>query len=104
MDPNFSMPAFTEPTFNTMVIYEMHVGTFNNTFTGAVQKLDYLRDLGINAVEVLPVTQNPLFSDHDPADHDWGYDPVQLFAVKSKYGTPQSSRSSSNNAISAISP
>jgi 1,4-alpha-glucan branching enzyme len=89
VDPNFSMPAFTEPTFNTMVIYEMHVGTFSNTFTGAVQKLDYPKNLGINAVEVLPITQNPLFSDHTPADHDWGYDPVQLFAVRSKYGTPQ---------------
>src|SRR6516165_2675592 len=89
VDPNFSMPAFTEPSFNTMVIYEMHIGTFNNTFAGAVEKLDYLKDLGINAVEVLPITQNPLFSDHTPPDHDWGYDPVQLFAVKSKYGTPQ---------------
>ena len=89
VDPNFSMPAFTEPTFNTMVIYELHIGTFNNTFTGAVQKLDYLKDLGINAVEVLPITQNPLFPDHTPPDHDWGYDPVQFFAVKSKYGTPQ---------------
>ncbi len=89
LDPDFSMPAFTEPTFNTMVIYEMHIGTFNNTFAGAVEKLDYLKDLGINAVEVLPITQNPLFSDHTPSDHDWGYDPVQLFAVKSKYGTPQ---------------
>src|SRR6266852_2292704 len=89
VDPNFNMPAFTEPTFNTMVIYEMHIGTFANTFTGAVQKLDYLKNLGINAVEVLPITQNPLFADHTPADHDWGYDPVQLFAVKSKYGTPQ---------------
>ncbi|MGA2258481.1 MAG: alpha-amylase family glycosyl hydrolase, partial [Thermoguttaceae bacterium] len=89
VDSNFSMPAFTEPTFNTMVIYELHIGTFNNTFTGAVQKLDYLKDLGINAVEVLPITQNPLFADHTPPDHDWGYDPVQLFAVKSKYGTPQ---------------
>jgi 1,4-alpha-glucan branching enzyme len=89
VDPNFSMPAFTEPTFNTVVIYELHVGTFNQTFIGAVQKLNYLKDLGINAVEVLPITQNPLFSDHTPPDHDWGYDPVQLFAVKSKYGTPQ---------------
>jgi 1,4-alpha-glucan branching enzyme len=89
VDPNFNMPAFTEPTFNTMVIYELHIGTFNNTFAGAVEKLDYLKDLGVNAVEVLPITQNPLFSDHTPADHDWGYDPVQLYAVKSKYGTPQ---------------
>ena len=89
VDPNFNMPAFKEPTFNTMVIYELHIGTFNHTFAGAVQKLGYLKDLGINAVEVLPITQNPLFSDHTPSDHDWGYDPVQLFAVKSKYGTPQ---------------
>jgi 1,4-alpha-glucan branching enzyme len=92
VEQNFSMPAFTEPTFNTMVIYEMHVGTFGSTFTGSVQKLDYLKNLGINAVEVLPITQNPLFSDHTPADHDWGYDPVQFFAVKSKYGTPREFR------------
>ena len=89
VDPAFSMPAFTEPTLNTMVIYELHIGTFANTFSGAVQKLDYLKGLGINAVEVLPITQNPLFPDHNPPDHDWGYDPVQLFAIKSKYGTPQ---------------
>ncbi len=89
VDPNFTMPAFTGPTFNTMVIYELHVGTFNNTFKGVAQKLAYLKSLGINAVELLPITQNPLFSDHNPADHDWGYDPVQFFAIKSKYGTPQ---------------
>jgi 1,4-alpha-glucan branching enzyme len=89
VDPTFVMPAFTEPSFNAMVIYELHIGTFNKTFAGAIEKLDYLKDLGINAVEVMPITQNPLFSDHKPADHDWGYDPVQLFAVKSKYGTPQ---------------
>jgi 1,4-alpha-glucan branching enzyme len=89
VDPNISIPAFTEATFNTMVIYELHIGTFNNTFAGAIDKLDYLENLGINAVEVLPITQNPVFPDHTPPDHDWGYDPVQLFAVKSKYGTPQ---------------
>ena len=89
VDPNFGISAFTEPTFNTMVIYELHIGTFNQSFVGAVDKLDYLKALGINAVEVLPVTQNPLFADHTPPDHDWGYDPVQFFAVKSKYGTPQ---------------
>jgi len=89
VDTSVHMPAFTVPTFNTMVIYELHIGTFNHTFAGAVAKLDYLKTLGINAVEVLPITQNPLFSDHMPADHDWGYDPVQLFAVKSTYGTPR---------------
>jgi 1,4-alpha-glucan branching enzyme len=89
VDPTFNMPAFTGPTFNTMVIYELHIGTFAKTFAGAVKQLDSLKKLGINAVEVLPITQNPLFADHTPADHDWGYDPVQLFAIKSKYGSPQ---------------
>ena len=89
VDPTFNMPVFTEPSFNTMVIYELHIGTFAKTFAGAVQKLDYLKGLGVNAVEVLPITQNPLFADHTPADHDWGYDPVQLFTIKSKYGMPQ---------------
>ena len=89
VDPTFNMPAFAEPSFNTMVIYELHIGTFAKTFAGAVQKLDYLKGLGVNAVEVLPITQNPLFADHTPADHDWGYDPVQLFAIKSRYGTPE---------------
>jgi 1,4-alpha-glucan branching enzyme len=89
VDPNFNLTPFTEPTFNTMVIYELHVGTFSNTFAGAVQRLDYLKNLGINAVELLPITQNPLFADHTPPDHDWGYDPVQFFAIKSRYGTPQ---------------
>jgi 1,4-alpha-glucan branching enzyme len=89
VDPTFDMPAFTEPAFNTMVIYELHIGTFKNTFAGATDKLDYLKDLGINAVELLPITQNPAFPDHIPPDHDWGYDPAQFFAVKSRYGTPQ---------------
>jgi 1,4-alpha-glucan branching enzyme len=92
VNPDFDISGFTEPSFNAMVIYEMHIGTFNQTFAGAVDKLDYLKALGINAVEVLPVTQNPLFSDHNPSDHDWGYDPVQLFAIKSRYGTPQEFR------------
>jgi 1,4-alpha-glucan branching enzyme len=89
VDTRFNMPAFSVPSFNTMVIYELHIGTFNHTFAGAAEKLGYLKDLGINAVEVLPIAQNPLFADHNPPDHDWGYDPVQLFAVKSRYGTPR---------------
>jgi 1,4-alpha-glucan branching enzyme len=89
VDPNFTMPLFTEPTFNAMVIYELHVGTFNNTFKGAVDKLDYLQTLGINAVELLPIVENVLSTSRSPADHDWGYDPAHLFAIKAKYGTPQ---------------
>jgi 1,4-alpha-glucan branching enzyme len=82
------LPPFNEPSFNTLVIYELHIGSFNKTFTGAAQKLDYLQKLGVNALEIMPITQNPLFPDHHPMEHDWGYDPVQLFAVKSQYGSP----------------
>ena len=88
VEPTAAIPAFTKTTFNTMVIYELHIGTFAGTFRGVADKLDYLGGLGINAVEVLPITQNPLFSDHTPPNHDWGYDPVQLFAIKTAYGTP----------------
>jgi len=89
VDPAFNMPAFTEPTFNAMVIYELHIGTFAKTFAGAIQQLDYLQKLGVNAVEVLPIVQNLLIANHTPADHDWGYDSVQLFAIKSRYGAPR---------------
>jgi 1,4-alpha-glucan branching enzyme len=87
IDSGSAPPPFTGPTFNTMVIYELHIGTFGKTFAGAVAKLDYLKGLGVNAVEVMPIAQNPEFSSHTPPDHDWGYDPVQLFAVKAQYGT-----------------
>ena len=53
------MPRLTEPTLNTIVIYELHIGTFGNTFAGAIKKLDYLKKLGINAVEILPINETP---------------------------------------------
>jgi 1,4-alpha-glucan branching enzyme len=88
VDKGPPLPDFTEPSFNQMVIYELHIGTFGGTFQEAINHLNYLQGLGINAVEVLPIAQNPLFQDHTPPDYDWGYDPAQLFAIKAKYGTP----------------
>jgi 1,4-alpha-glucan branching enzyme len=74
--------TFKQPTFNQMVIYELHIGTFNipkgkslSTFTDAIAKLDYLKDLGINAVELMPVHENARDPKHTPADYNWGYDP-----------------------------
>jgi 1,4-alpha-glucan branching enzyme len=89
IDPTFTMPAFTEPTFNAMVIYELHVGTFNQTFKGVAKKLGYLQDLGVNAIEVLPIVENVLATSRSPNDYDWGYDPAHLFAIKRKYGSPR---------------
>jgi maltooligosyltrehalose trehalohydrolase len=65
------------------VIYELHVGTFTpgSTFDDAIAHLDELRDLGITAVELLPVAQFP-------GARNWGYDGVYVNAVQSSYGGP----------------
>jgi maltooligosyltrehalose trehalohydrolase len=65
------------------VIYEIHVGTFTDegTFDAAVRHLDELRDLGVTAVELMPVAQFP-------GDRNWGYDGVYPFAVQWSYGGP----------------
>lgn len=66
--------------FSELVIYELHIGTFTpeGTFTAAALKLDYLKELGINAIEIMPIAQ---FS----GQHNWGYDGVGLFAVQNSY-------------------
>jgi malto-oligosyltrehalose trehalohydrolase len=65
------------------VIYELHVGTFTpeGTFAAAKNRLDYLVELGITAVELMPIAEFP-------GGRNWGYDGVLLFAPDSAYGTP----------------
>lgn len=65
------------------IIYELHVGTFSEegTFRGAVEKLDTLVEIGVNTIEVMPVTQTP-------GRWNWGYDGANLFSVNHNYGTP----------------
>ncbi|MEM8503200.1 MAG: malto-oligosyltrehalose trehalohydrolase [Cyanobacteria bacterium P01_D01_bin.1] len=65
------------------VIYELHVGTFTatGTFEAAIDRLDDLVDLGVTAVEIMPVAQFP-------GDRNWGYDGVFPFAVQNSYGGP----------------
>ncbi len=67
--------------FNEMIQYELHTGTFSDegTFEGIISKLDYLKELGINTIEILPVAQ---FS----GERNWGYDGVYPFAVHNSYG------------------
>ena len=79
---------FNMATGNELVIYEMHIGTFNvketghpGTFQSAIEKFPYLKELGINAIEVMPIAE---FS----GDFSWGYNPAHPFAVKSTYGGP----------------
>jgi len=65
------------------IIYELHVGIFTpeGTFEGAIQKIPYLKELGITAIELMPVAEFP-------GRRNWGYDGVDLFAPHSSYGGP----------------
>lgn len=72
--------------FNELVLYELHVGSFNadgtvGTLYDVIDRLHHLQDLGINAVQVMPVTE---FA----GDMSWGYNPADPFAVESAYGGP----------------
>lgn len=64
-----------------LVIYELHVGTFSptGTFYGVIDDLDRLCELGVNAIELMPVAQFP-------GERNWGYDGVYLYAVQGSYG------------------
>ncbi|MEW6410017.1 MAG: malto-oligosyltrehalose trehalohydrolase [Nitrospirota bacterium] len=66
---------------NDFIIYELHVGTFTKegTFEAIIPYLDYLKKLGITAIELMPVAQFP-------GTRNWGYDGVHLFAPQNSYG------------------
>lgn len=70
------------------VIYELHVGTFSpgGGFSGVSERLDYLVDLGVTAVELMPVADFP-------GQRNWGYDGTLLFAPDRAYGTPEELKS-----------
>ncbi len=70
--------------FRKFIIYELHVGTFSRdgTFESVIPYLDYLKELGITAVELMPVAQFP-------GERNWGYDGVYPFAPQNSYGGPR---------------
>jgi len=83
---------FQIASWNELVIYELHVGTFfrqpgnaNGLFAGVAAKFDHLRRLGINAIQIMPVAE---FA----GNRSWGYNPSHLFAVESTYGGPAALR------------
>jgi len=69
---------------NKYIIYELHTGTFSpaGTFDGIIEKLPHLKDLGITAIEIMPVAQ---FA----GNRNWGYDGTFPFAVQNSYGGPE---------------
>ena len=87
--PEAKTQAFQIPPHNELVIYELHIGTFGKskvqdspgTLEGAIARLPYLQELGINVVELMPLAE---FA----GGYSWGYNPSNIFAVESDYGTP----------------
>lgn len=79
------------PPNEHLVIYELHIGDFRGgpgdrrkkpgDFQALIQKLDYLVELGINAVELMPVNEFP-------GHHSWGYSQRGIYAVENSYGSP----------------
>jgi maltooligosyltrehalose trehalohydrolase len=70
------------------VVYELHVGTFSpeGTFAGVEKKLDHLVELGVTAIELMPIADFP-------GKRGWGYDGVLQFAPESAYGRPEELKS-----------
>ncbi|MDX6663988.1 MAG: maltooligosyltrehalose trehalohydrolase, partial [Solirubrobacteraceae bacterium] len=76
--------GFTPPARHDLVVYELHVGTFSTagTFDGAIEHLQALAELGVNAIELMPVADGP-------GMRGWGYDGVYPGAAHRAYGGPQ---------------
>jgi maltooligosyltrehalose trehalohydrolase len=79
--------AWTPPELDEMVFYELHVGTFTpaGTFQSAIDRLPYVKDLGVTAIELMPVGDFP-------GNRNWGYDGVAIYAPARCYGTPDDLR------------
>lgn len=83
---NWGGVEIPKPGRKDTVIYQMHIGTFAGsptprTFDHATNYLDHVKDLGINAIKVMPVNE---FA----GGQSWGYNPADLFAIESAYGGP----------------
>lgn len=80
----WSDPSWKGIPLEDYIIYELHPGTFtkDGTFYSAAEHLDHLSELGVTAVEIMPVSQFP-------GTRNWGYDGVYPFAVQNSYGGPE---------------
>jgi 1,4-alpha-glucan branching enzyme len=99
VNPEFNWPPFRTPRLEDLIIYQLHVGTFagmNDHFAARVKngtaeisfiesKLDYIKDLGFSAIELLPIQEFQ-------SDRSWGYNPSFYYSVESAYGSPDDVR------------
>jgi 1,4-alpha-glucan branching enzyme len=79
----WSDESFRRPPLEDLLIYEFDIDDFcpGEGFTGVIARLDYIRDLGVNAIEPMPFMEFP-------GAWSWGYNPAFHFAPESTYGTP----------------
>jgi len=90
-DPRFDWEGddFQVAPWNELVIYELHVGTFNveegddqpGQFASLSARLGHLKSLGVNAIQIMPVGE---FA----GERSWGYNPAHIFSVETTYGGP----------------
>lgn len=82
---NWGPTDFTLDETRNLVIYQMHIGSWGGpataTFASAMARLDYLVDLGVNVVELLPVNEFP-------GSQSGGYNLIDPWSIESSYGTP----------------
>jgi maltooligosyltrehalose trehalohydrolase len=81
---SWSDSSWTNISLDELIIYELHIGTFTpeGTFEAVIPHLHELKEVGINAIEIMPVAQFP-------GDRNWGYDGVYPFGVQNSYGGPE---------------
>ncbi len=80
---NWQVPTFSMPPYENMVIYELLLRDFTpeKSLDAAILKLDYLKNLGVSAIELMPIQEFD-------GNNSWGYNPNHYFAPDKAYGTP----------------
>ncbi len=76
---NWTDQGYKTPEVHDLIVYEMMVDDFSDDFEGVIRKLDYLDSLGVNCIELMPVT-------NIPEPYRWGYMPLSYFAIEERYG------------------
>jgi maltooligosyltrehalose trehalohydrolase len=77
--------SYRTPELDDLIVYELDTEQFNDTFDGVIERLPYLQSLGVNCLELMPVTSVKL-------DFDWGYGPLHYFSPSAHIGGPDGLR------------